>query len=96
MMKTTLITTFAIAVMVFAFNPSISMASEESNEMTRKVLTEPLKWLDCLGPNKTVDECNQDIKDAFSENESSGNGSERETADSGDEGSTSAAGATEQ
>lgn len=70
------------------------MASEESNEMTKKAFTEPLKWLDCLGPNKSVAECNQEIKDAFSENESKDNGSE--TVDSGDEGSTSAAGVTEQ
>ena len=72
------------------------MASEESNEMSKKVLTEPLKWIDCLAPGKPVAKCNQDIKDAFSENESNDNGSERETADSGDEGSTSAASADEQ
>ena len=94
----TLITTFAIALMVFAFNPSISMASGETNEKTKKAFTEPIKWIECnlAGEGKPLAECNQDIRDAFSENESDDNGSERETADSGDEGSTSAASADEQ
>ena len=94
----TLITTFAFAVMTFSFNPSISMASGETNEKTKKAFTEPIKWIECnlAGEGKPLAECNQDIRDAFSENESDDNGSERETADSGDEGSTSAASADEQ
>ena len=94
----TLITTFAIAVMVISFNPNISMASGESNEKTKKAFTEPVKWIECnlAGEGKPLAECNQDIRDAFSENESGDADKEREVTDSGDEGSTSAASADDQ
>ena len=78
----TLITTFAIAVMVFAFNPISVMALEETPCDPGEI---------GLGG----DSC-KPAPDIFSENESGETDSEREVADSGDEGSTSAASTDDQ
>ena len=94
-MKTTLITTFAIAVMVFAFNASPAHATEESNKKVEKELKswvcpdggEPI-WgtTKCRGKTAQVDELSDPDQD----------GNERDIADSGNEGSTSAASAGDQ
>ena len=101
----TLITTFAIAVMVFAFNPISVMAGEKSNKKVEEDmgkfgtgLIESGKWIECNlgGEGRPVAECNEKFKDAFSENESGETDSERDIADSGNEDSTSAASASDQ
>ena len=93
----TLITTLAIAVMAISFSGE-AFANAETNDKTKKAFTEPVKWIECNlgGEGKPVAECNQDIKDAFSENESGETDNDREVADSGEEGSTSAASASDQ
>ena len=103
----TLITTFAIAVMVFAFNPISVMATEQSNEKVKEGIgkfgdgiIESGKWVDCNlgGEGRPVAECNENWKNnVLSENESGETDDDREVADSGDdEGSTSAASAGDQ
>ena len=94
-MKTTLITTFAIAVMIFAFNANPAHATEESNKKVEKELKswvcpdggEPI-WgtTRCRGKTAQVDELSDPDQD----------GNERDIADSGNEGSTSAASAGDQ
>ena len=92
MMKTMLIATFTIAVMVFAFNATFSYATEESNKAVKKELD---SWFcpdggkpDILG-NKCEGKTVQQM-DKLRDPEQAGN--ERDVADSGEEGSTSAAG----
>ncbi len=71
-MKTILTTiTFAIAVMVFAFNTTPSYANEETNRKTKNAFTKPAEWVGCnlAGEGRPTEECNQEFKDAFSENE---------------------------
>ena len=78
-MKTILMTTFASALMVFAFNAFPAMASEECNHLTKALGT-------CWEESAKIEE----LKDLDQPD------NEREVADSGDEGSTSAASASEQ
>ncbi|MCY4038759.1 MAG: hypothetical protein OXF09_04795 [Hyphomicrobiales bacterium] len=82
----TFITTFAIAMMVFAFNANPVMANEKCGEGYEKKRTGI--WSAYCAPIQTsqMDELNDPDQ---AENE-------RDVADSGEEGSTSAAGATEQ
>ena len=81
-MKTTLTTTFALAVMVFAFNANPVMAGEDTflctNEETGEQYVCPIF--------SSVDEL-RDPEQA---------GNEKDVADSGNEGSTSAASASDQ
>ena len=94
-MKAILTTIFAIAVMVFALNASPAHATEESNKKVEKELKswvcpdggEPI-WgtTKCRGKTAQVDE----LRDLDND------GSERDVADSGNEGSTSAASASDQ
>ena len=74
----TLITTFAIAVMVFAFNTTTSYANEESNKKADKdlaVLGDPFinlgKWMHCTVGTNTLDHiCDEQLRTGdFSENE---------------------------
>ena len=98
----TLITTMAIAVL--AIGPA--MATEHSNKDTLKgfenigkAIAAPFEYLECtINPDndKFYSDCNEDIEDTFSENESGETDSEKEVADSGNEGSTSSASANDQ
>ena len=99
-MKMILTTTFAIALMAILFNPNISMAKEKAEE-DLSVIGDPIidfgKWIDCAAGDELVERCNQKLKDGtFSENESGDADNDRDVADSGDEGSTSAASADDQ
>ncbi|MCY4038768.1 MAG: hypothetical protein OXF09_04840 [Hyphomicrobiales bacterium] len=81
-MKTILTTIFTIAVMAFAFNANPVMATEEEQCWWMESLQKCAKYKD----QAQVD----DVQDP---DQADG---ERDVADSGEEGSTSAAGATEQ
>ena len=104
-MKITLTTTFAIAVMVFAFSANPTFATEQSNkdalkgfEDIGKVIAAPFEWIACAGgddPYKNTTNCHEDLG-IMSENESGETDSGREVADSGNEGSTSSASANDQ
>ena len=78
-MKTTLITTFAIAVMVLAFNATPSYAGDEHG---------------CTHLQKAMGTCHTAQVDEVQDPDQADG--ERDVADSGEEGSTSAAGADEQ
>ena len=81
-MKTILTTTFAIAVMVFAFN---------ANVLANEAQLESLKTIDCnISASGTVEAHKQDCPE-ISELEGPDQGGESAVADSGNEGSTSAA-----
>ncbi|MCY4031824.1 MAG: hypothetical protein OXF05_06875 [Hyphomicrobiales bacterium] len=77
-----LITTFAFALMVFAFNANPAFANEE-----KQPLCQVGKWYEPRVPCDQVVEIDEIQDQADNENT---------IADSGEEGSTSAAGATEQ
>ncbi|MCY4031045.1 MAG: hypothetical protein OXF05_02895 [Hyphomicrobiales bacterium] len=83
----TLITTFAFAVMVFAFNADSAMATAKCDEGYEMRPTGN-GWAGYCAPIRTsqIDELNDPDQE----------GNERDIADSGEEGSTSAAGANEQ
>ena len=95
-MKTTLITTFAIAVMVCAFNPTSVTAGEDVD----KGFEDMGKLLKCNFEGLTNRECREQGRvselDDLDEKDSDQPNNEREVADSGDEGSTSAASAGDQ
>ena len=98
----TLITTFAIAVMVFALNTlSPAFATEESDRKTKDFFFPPSVGTGCVDPSsgnimEGTTNCEQyhssidDLKDPDQAD------SERDVADSGSEGSTSAASASDQ
>ena len=98
----TLITTFAIAVMVFALNtPSPAFATEESDRKTKDFFFPPSVGTGCVDPNtgsimEGTTNCEQyhssidDLKDPDQVD------NERDIADSGNEGSTSATSASDQ
>ena len=102
----TLITTFAIAVMVFAFNPTDAFATAETNKKTEKAfgdfgngIIESGKWIECNlgGEGKHLKECNENWKNNVLSELEGPESEDREVADSGnDEGSTSAASAGNQ
>ncbi|MCY4038769.1 MAG: hypothetical protein OXF09_04845 [Hyphomicrobiales bacterium] len=95
-MKTTLITTFAIALMVFAFDATLSHATEESNKAVKKELD---SWFCPHGgrPDILGNECKgRTVQKMDKLHDPDQEGNERDVADSGEEGSTSAVGATEQ
>ena len=81
-MKTTLITTFAIAVMVFAFSANPVMAAE------KKGLFIP----DC---SRNPEQVGCQVAEIDDLNDHDQADKERDVADSGDEGSTSAASASD-
>ena len=74
-MKTILMTIFAIAVMVFAFNASLAFADGEG----------------CEGWNVWGGDCHLSQIDELEDPDQADNESENEVADSGNEGPTSAA-----
>ena len=78
-MKTTLITTFAFALMVFAFNVTTSYAGDKDG---------------CTHLQKIMGTCHTAQIDDLKDPDQPDN--ERSVADSGDEGSTSAASAEDQ
>lgn len=82
-MKTILTMTFAIALMVFAFNTT----SASANEGTYHCMGLPA-WLGECDPDETAEI--DELKDPDQKD------SERDVADSGNEGSTSAASASDQ
>ena len=99
----TLITTFAFAVMVFAFNPTNVLATEQSNKKAEEdvgrfgdVFINFGEWIECAASDKLTPECNRELEDKFSENEIDELDIEREVADSDNQGSTSAASADDQ
>ena len=82
-MKTILTTTFAIAVMVFAFN---------ANVLANEAQLESLKTIDCnISASGTVEAHKQDCPEISELEKPDQAGNESEVADSGNEGSTSAA-----
>ena len=95
-MKTTLITTFAIAMMVFAFNTAPAIANEDVNEGFRdigrllKCNFEGIDDIECKKRGRLSELDDLDEKDPDQAD------NERNVADSGDEDSTSAASASEQ
>ncbi|MCY4031044.1 MAG: hypothetical protein OXF05_02890 [Hyphomicrobiales bacterium] len=76
-MKTTLTTTFTIALMVFAFNAAPSYANEETNKKADKdlsVIGDPIvhfgKWMECGASDEFLTRCNEKLRTGdFSENE---------------------------
>ncbi|MCY4038756.1 MAG: hypothetical protein OXF09_04780 [Hyphomicrobiales bacterium] len=96
----TLITTFAIALMVFAFNATPSYANEENNKKVKDFFDPPKKKIcnvftwDGNG-NKVCTTWIYVENEIDDINDPDQAGNESEVADSGEEGSTSAAGATE-
>ena len=101
----TLITTFAIAVMAVAFTTGSVMATEQSNKKVKKgfdefgdIMEGAGEYIKCnlKGDAKHSSECADDFNnlDVFGEKES--DEGDREVADSGEEGSTSAASASDQ
>ena len=86
----TLITTFAIAVMVFALNANSVAAGEKVPEKPAP----KTQQLDSYDPNKAT--CDSVSGCIFGEAESRDGVGERDIADSGNEGSTSAASASDQ
>ena len=103
-MKTILTTIFAVAVMAFAFNATLAHANEKSNKKVREFFRGPdPKQYSCelYQPVPTesfttirTGSC-REITSLDEANESDQADNERDVADSGNEGSTSAAGATE-
>ena len=81
-MKTALITTFAIAAMVFAFNTTPAEAWSEYDQ--------------CRARGGSLEDCRQYAEQIDELKDPDQAGNERNIADSGDEGSTSAASAGDQ
>ena len=91
-MKTTPITVFAIAMMIFGFAGTSAIAFENPCPEGQVVTYGG----DCLTESGGTAPTGQDWKDLTEVSDPDSTESEREVADSGDEGSTSAAGATGQ